>query len=298
MAPAETFHEVRTADGRALEVLTTGDLSGPVLVFHNGTPSAAILSPFLTDAAAANGLALLTFSRPGYAGSTPSPGRSVAHVAGDTAAVLDALGVDTFVTLGWSGGGPHAIACAALLPERCLAAATIAGVAPYGAEGLDWMGGMGAENVEEFSCALEGEGPLTTWLDANTPGLAGVKGEDIADSLGDLVSEVDRASATGEFAEFLAAMMRRSLSTGIAGWRDDDLAFAKDWGFDLAALTRPVAIWQGAQDRMVPFSHGEWLAAHIPGASVHLHPDEGHLSLGVARLPEIIAGLVALGAAA
>jgi pimeloyl-ACP methyl ester carboxylesterase len=209
--------------------------------------------------------------------------------------VLDALGADTFMTMGWSGGGPHALACAALLPDRCAAATSLAGVAPYPAEGLDWMAGMGAENIEEFSAALQGEEPLTAAIERMAKDLETIRGADVAAALGDLVSQVDKRALTGEFADTLAEAFRRAVSTGIAGWRDDDLAFTRNWGFDLDAIRRPVAVWQGGQDRMVPFSHGQWLAAHIPTAQVHLYPDEGHLSLGVASLDRIVADLAALG---
>ena len=230
-------------------------------------------------------------------GSTAQPGRSVADVADDTAAVLDAVGADAFVTIGWSGGGPHALACGALLPERCQAAATLAGVAPYGADGLDWFAGMSEENVEEFSAAFDGEEPLTRFLEAQASVLRNVSASDVADALGGLVSAVDKAALTGEFAAFIAAVFRRALSTGVAGWRDDDLAFARDWGFALASIARPVAVWQGAQDRMVPFAHGRWLSENVPGAVAHLYPDEGHLSLALTRLDEIVADLVALASA-
>jgi pimeloyl-ACP methyl ester carboxylesterase len=235
------------------------------------------------------------YSRPGYAGSTPQPGRSVADAAADVAAVLDALRADTFVTMGWSGGGPHALACAALLPDRCAAATSLAGVAPYPADGLDWLAGMAPENVEEFSAAIEGEQALTETVQRMARDLQGVQGADVAAALGGLLSDVDKKALTGEFADTLADTSRKALSTGIAGWRDDDLAFTRHWGFDLDSIRRPVAVWQGGQDRMVPFSHGQWLAAHIPTARVHLYPDEGHLSLGVASMDRIVADLAELG---
>ena len=112
--------------------------------------------------------------------------------------------------------------------------------------------------------------------------------------LGGLVSDVDKAALSGELAEFLAAVSRRAVSSCTAGWRDDDLAFARDWGFDLAEIERPVAVWPGGQDRMVPFAHGQWLAEHIPGARVHLYPGEGDLCLGVKALDRIIDDLVAM----
>jgi len=291
------WRQVERPDGGALEVLSD-DRGDEPLVFHWGTPCAAVWFEPLASAASRAGLCLVMYSRPGYAGSTPRPGRLVANAAADVAAILDALGADTFVTMGWSGGGPHALACAALLPDRCAAATSLAGVAPYPAEGLDWLAGMGAENVEEFSAAIEGERALGAALQKMARDLQTIQGADVAAALGGLVSEVDKLALTGEFADTVAESFRRALSTGIAGWRDDDLAFTRSWGFDLANIRRPVAVWQGGQDRMVPFSHGQWLAAHIPTARVHLYPDEGHLSLGVASLDRIVADLAGLGSEA
>lgn len=279
-------------DGRVIEAASDGPADGMALVFHNGTPTAGRLFPPMVAAAAERGLRTVAYSRPGYAGSAPQFGRSVADAAPDTSAVLDAVGAERFVVVGWSGGGPHALACAARLPDRCAAAVSLSGVAPYPAEGIDWLAGMGPENVEEFGLAIEGADALTPWLEREAAGLAGVQGSDVASALGGLISEVDRASLTGEFADYMAASLRAAVSTGVAGWRDDDLAFAKPWGFDLASITRPVAVWQGGEDRMVPMAHGEWLASHIPGARAHLYPGEGHLSLGIGALGRIIDDLL------
>ncbi|MFE2431661.1 alpha/beta fold hydrolase [Streptomyces sp. NPDC059373] len=279
------------ADGRTLEYLVAGPADGTPLVLHNGTPSAAVFFEPMVAAAARHGLRVVVHSRPGYAASSPQPGRTVAAVAADVAAILDELGVDRFLTVGWSGGGPHALACAALLPGRCLAAATVAGVAPHGVEGLDWLGGMGAENIEEFGAAAAGEGPLTAFLSAQVPGLAEVQAGEIAAALGDLVSDVDRNALTDEFADYMAATFRAAVSGGIAGWRDDDLAFVGDWGFDLGAVEAPVSVWQGAEDRMVPYAHGRWLASRLTGATVHLEPTEGHLSLVLNAFDDIVTEL-------
>ena len=283
---------------RSLEVLVDAEAVGMPLVLHSGTPSAAVWSTQLANAVANAGLRLVTYSRPGYAGSTPMTGRSVADAASDVTGILDTLGADQFVTLGWSGGGPHALACAGVLPERCIAAATIAGVAPYPAEGLDWMAGMGQDNVEEFSAAIAGAQALEPSVQKWAAELRDVQGPEVAESLRSLVSDVDKRALTGEFADMLAESMRRAVSNGIAGWCDDDLAFTRSWGFDLAAIETPVAVWQGGQDRMVPFAHGGWLAHHIRGAQAHLYPDEGHLSLAVASLERIVIDLAALGKAA
>ena len=291
---------VRTADGRDLEVLRDGPPDARPLVFHSGTPSGAVEFPGLAGAAAQLGWQLVTWSRPGYGSSTAYAGRSVADVTTDTAAVLDHIGQHRFVTLGWSGGGPHALACAALMPDRCAAAASLAGVAPYPAEGLEWLAGMGPENVKDFELnleALDGKPGSTAAfrksLEDEAGEMAEVTGEQLADSLGGLIDEVDRAALTGEFADMLATSFRRSVASGIEGWYDDSLAFVKPWGFDLADITVPVAVWQGAHDLMVPYAHGTWLAAKIPGARVHLYDDEGHLSL-VSQLPRILADLADL----
>jgi pimeloyl-ACP methyl ester carboxylesterase len=285
---------LRVPDGRTLEVLTDGPAHGLPLIFQSGTPTAAVLFPPLVKAARDRGLRTVIYSRPGYAGSTPQHGRTVAAAAADVVAILDQLGAGEFVTIGWSGGGPHALACAALLPDRCLAATSLAGVAPHGAEGLDWLAGMGPENLEEFDLSRRGESALSPWLETRAEALAAVHGADVAAALGGLVSEVDKTALTGEFADYTAEVFRRAVSSGIAGWRDDDLAFVHEWGFDLAKIQRPVSIWQGGEDRMVPFAHGEWLAHHVPNAHNHLYRHEGHLSLAVMALDRILDDLVAL----
>ena len=227
--------------------------------------------------------------------STPD-GRSLdVLIAGDAATVLDDLGADQFVTIGWSGGGPHALACAALLPGRCLAATSLAGVAPARAAGLDWVAGMGPENIEEFGAAEQGEAALTGYLTPAADALRQVTGEQVAGALGGLVSAVDRDVVTAEFTDYLAASFRAALSTGIAGWRDDDLAFVADWGFPAEQAGQvPVAVWQGTEDRMVPYPHGGWLAGHIPGARAHLLTGEGHLSLAARGFGAVLDDLLDL----
>jgi pimeloyl-ACP methyl ester carboxylesterase len=283
-------------DGRDIDLLLAGPADGLPLVMHDGTPVGLVLYPPTVQAAQDRNLQPILMARPGYERSTPRPGRRVGDVAADVAAVLDALGLDTFVTAGWSGGGPHSLACAALLPGRCLAAASIAGVAPHDATGLDWTAGMGPENVAEFGAAARGPAALTEFLNPEAAGLGTVTGAGVAAALGGLIADADRAALTGAFADHLAAGLRAALSTGIAGWRDDDLAFVADWGFRVSGEgRRPVAIWQGDQDRMVPFEHGQWLAANIPGARAHLLPGEGHLTISVSGIGRILDDLLDLG---
>jgi pimeloyl-ACP methyl ester carboxylesterase len=285
---------VRVADGRDIEFLTAGPEDGRPLVVHEGTPVGLVVNSRLGAAAAERGLRIVQVARPGYVQSTARPGRLVADIASDVAAVLDDIGSDTFVSIGFSGGGPHSIACAALLPGQCLAAASVAGVGPYGVDGLDFLAGMGPENVEEFSLAVQGEEALTPFLEKEAVVLRGITGEQIVGALAGLISEADAAVLTGEFADSLAAGLRSAVSNGIAGWRDDDLAFAADWGFWPDTHSAPIAIWQGDQDNMVPFAHGRWLAAHIPGARVHLEPRAGHLTMTVTAIDRILDELLDL----
>jgi pimeloyl-ACP methyl ester carboxylesterase len=281
-------------DGRALEVITDGDPDGVAVVFHHGTPFSAVSYRPASDGVRARHARLVSWSRPGYAGSTRRPGRVVADVAEDTAEVLDTLGHDRFVTLGWSGGGPHALACAALLPERCAAATIIGGVAPNDAAGLDWLDGMGPENVEEFALAAAGGKNFSDFLTRQAAQFSALDAEDVAASLGGLVSDVDKAALTGELADYMARSLAAAVSGGTDGWHDDDMAFLAGWGFDLGAITCPVAVWQGRLDRMVPFAHGVWLAAHVPTARAHLLPEEGHVSLCVGAFDHILDDLLAL----
>ena len=272
---------VQATDGRQLEALVSGPADGLTVVLQNGTPAGLMAAPAIAAAAAERDLRLVLYARPGYEGSTPDPGRRVSAAAADLAAVLDALGAGEFLTVGWSGGGPHALACAALLPGRCLAAATMAGAAPYQAEGLNWWQGMAPENLAEFEAAVTGPEALTGFLEGAERELASITAAGVSEGLGDLASAADKAAVTGEFADYLAASFRAAVASGVAGWRDDDLAFVTDWGFTMADVGAgaPVSVWQGDQDIMVPFSHGQWLAAHIPGARAHLLPGEGHLTL-------------------
>lgn len=243
------------------------------------------------QAATRSGLRWITYSRPGYGSSTPKPGRTVADAAADSATVLDALGVGAFVSVGWSGGGPHALACAALLPGRCQGAATIAGAAPSHEPDLDFVAGMAQDNVEEFTLASKGRDVLAPALEELAGSFRSVTGEQIVEALGGLLSEPDLAALRGPLADYIAALAREAVRTGVEGWVDDDLAFCAPWAFDLSSIGVPVAIWQGREDLMVPSSHGEWLAAHVPGARPHLLHRVGHISL-VAALDEVLDDLV------
>ena len=285
---------IRLPDGRRLDIRMSGPASGLPLVFHHGTPGAVTPLRALERAAHGRGLRLVTMSRPGYGDSTRQPGRSVADVVADTANALAAIGAERCLIAGWSGGGPHALACGARL-SAAAAVLVIAGVAPYGAEGLDWMSGMGEENVAEFSAAIQGEDALRSYLRQEGELLRNITAADIVLSLESLLSDVDRAVLTGEFGEDMAASFREAVRAGVDGWLDDDLAFASQWGFSLEEIAVPTIIWHGKADLMVPFSHGQWLASHLPAARAHLEEGEGHLSIGLGALERMLDELTAAG---
>jgi pimeloyl-ACP methyl ester carboxylesterase len=270
-------------DGRRLEVLTAGNPGGYPWLWIPGTPSAAVDHPRLDDLTTKLDLRLVTWSRPGYGGSAPRPlppeGPRIVDDVPDIEAMLDALAIDEFVVAGWSGGGPRALACAAVLPDRCRAAATLAGVAPFDAKGLDWMAGMGPENVADFTAALQGPEAYAAFQEDFFMPLTSAGVADVSAGLGQLLTPTDKATFTGDLAEWLTEMIHRAGAQGVVGVRDDGLAITAPWGFDLAGISVPTAIWAAGQDAMVPFAHGKWLAANVPGAVAHLFDDAGHITL-------------------
>jgi pimeloyl-ACP methyl ester carboxylesterase len=272
--------KVRLADGRQLQLLEVGPPdSDPVFVLH-GTPGVLkVYAPHI-EQGVRRGLRHVLYLRPGYGESDRQPGRSVADCAADIGAIADALGIGRFYVIGESGGAPHALACAALLPNRVRAVALIGAVAPYGAKGLDWWKDMGEGNRREFKAALRGGAPvLREYLERETRKLRSV--ENVAQlraALDGHLCDADRAAIDGDFGEFVLASWRFIGEDKIWGWLDDDLSFMEDWEFGVEEATAPVSIWQGGADRMVPVQHAEWLAKRLPNAKLHLLPDAGHIS--------------------
>jgi pimeloyl-ACP methyl ester carboxylesterase len=285
-------HLVRTSDGRVLHVGEGGDRRGkPVFALH-GTPGSIMLyGPHVSDASK-RGIRLISYDRSGYGGSSPHPGRKVADAAKDVEAIADSLGLDRFAVWGVSGGGPHALACAALRPNRVVAVASLASPAPYPSRGLDWLSGMGEDNVSEFKAAMAGPEQLSQFLEPQRAQLLKATPEEIAQLWESLLPPADKAVLAGKLGPFLASNLKKGLRTGYEGQKDDDLAFVSDWGFKPSDVSVPLFLWQGKHDKMVPFAHGQWLAEHIKGVEARLSPGDGHLTLFERRIPETHAWLL------
>jgi pimeloyl-ACP methyl ester carboxylesterase len=285
-------HSIDTPDGRVLRVREDGDPDGVPLIAHHGTPGSRLPYSHWVADATARGIRLIAYDRPGYGGSDRHEGRAVADVAADVEAIADGLGLDRILVTGRSGGGPHALACAALLGDRVAAAATLCGVGPYGADGLDFLAGMGEDNVIEFEAALAGPEQLAPLLEELAPQLLDASAAELVEALRSLLSPPDVAVVHDGLASELIAATGEGIRASRAGWLDDDLAFAKPWGFELGSISVPVQLWQGRQDLMVPPAHGEWLAQHIPGVDARLSDEDGHLSIEQRRIGDAHAWLL------
>jgi pimeloyl-ACP methyl ester carboxylesterase len=277
---------LKLTDGRFLEYFDNGIASTSAIVFHHGTPGHGhAWAPWL-ELAASRGIRALSYSRAGYGISDRNEGRTVASNNSDIRELLDSFGIRDFISIGWSGGGPHALATTALVGSK--GAITLAGVGAYGVDDLDFLAGMAVENEEEFGEALKGEAAIAAWMDANAGVFKNVTGEMIREAFGGLIGDADKAVLQGDFAEENATTMRKGLAVSFDGWIDDDIAFVQPWGFELSAINVPVHIWQGDDDFMVPHAHSYWLEKHIPGSKLNFVPGHGHISLVVKYREEIL----------
>lgn len=259
--------DVALPDGRTLHAYDTGTDGGDHLVvaWHHGTPNIGLPPEPLFATSQRLGIRWISHDRPGYGGSTPRLGRNVASAAADTAAVADALGIDSFAVMGHSGGGAHALACAALLGDRVLGALSVSSPAPYGAEGLEWFAGMGDSGVASLRAAVAGREAKERHEAAAEPGDPGFVAADheaLADEWG-----------------WFGRVVGPAMASGPAPLIDDDLAYVAPWGFEPAAIAMPALILHGGEDRIIPSSHAEWLARAIPGAELWVRPDDGHISV-------------------
>jgi pimeloyl-ACP methyl ester carboxylesterase len=272
--------------------LERGNPDGTPVLTHNGTPNSRLIYEPDARLAERQGIRLISYDRPGYGGSTPQPGRKVADCAQDVRAIASALGIERLAVRGISGGGPHALACAALLPDLVPAVGVLASTAPWGAEGLDYFAGMGELNVEDAQLYLENRAAARAKCEQDRLEELEVSAEQVHEGLKTLLSPVDAAVLTGELAQYLVDCNRSGLAPGAEGWWEDNVALMEPWGFELASIRTPVLLYHGRQDRFVPFGHGEWLAAQIPGVQAELTDDDGHLTLIDRHLERINAWLL------
>jgi pimeloyl-ACP methyl ester carboxylesterase len=276
---------VRTPDGRVLAVQEGGDAAGMPVLVHNGTPmSRHLYGPNVTDAAE-QGLRLISYDRPGYGGSTPQPGRTVADCAADVMAICAALEIGKLAMWGLSGGGPRVLACAALLPELVTAAAALASFAPFDADDLDWFDGLQA--ADAYRRALTDPDAVRADLDEGRKDVLVTTASSLVQEWAPFLCAPDAAVLTGELAEFTARTNHEALAPGSQGWWDDSYGLIRPWGFELADISIPVLLLHGRQDKFVPFAHGQWLAAHIPGVEARLLDEDGHLTLQAHRVSEV-----------
>jgi pimeloyl-ACP methyl ester carboxylesterase len=263
-----TEADLELGNGRTLHYYDTreDDPDGRAVVFwHHGTPNVGSPPEPLFPAAAGNGLRWVSYDRPAYGGSSPNTGRDIASAAADVAAIADALGIGRFTALGHSGGGPHALACAALLPERVIAVVSVSAPAPADAKGLDWFAGWSPSGVAEQRAALAGRAALEAYLPS-------------AEFDPETFTPGDHSALEGSWS-WLAGVAGQAMAKGDEGMVDDLLAGVRAWGFAPADITVPVLILHGAEDRMVPSAHGEWLAAHCQAAELRLAPGAGHITV-------------------
>ncbi|MER5467341.1 alpha/beta hydrolase [Streptomyces sp. NPDC002685] len=283
---------VRTADGRLLRVEVTGDPRGrPVFLMH-GMPGSRVgprpRAMFLYQ----RGTRLISYDRPGYGGSDRHPGRRVADVARDVADVADALGIDRFAVAGRSGGAPHALACAALMPDRVSRAAALVGLAPRDAEGLDWFKGMTPSNVDEFRTAFTDQERFEARLILRAAAIRSDPVRLLKELLPELSDDDRQIVSDNTIRSMLLRNYREALRTSPYGWIDDALALTGDWGFDPADIQVPVLLWHGAEDAFSPASHSSWLAARISRATAVLEPGAGHFA-ALRALPRVLGWLLA-----
>jgi pimeloyl-ACP methyl ester carboxylesterase len=275
--PEHIEHRVSMADGRTLAVAEWGDPEGLPWFSIHGTPGGRIgwwKDPTIYRR---YGLRRFTLDRPGYGESTRQRGRSVADIVPDIARVAESLGVDRFVVSGGSGGGPHALAIAALLPEQVIRCHAAVSVAPYDVDDLDWLAGQTEGNVVEFQAALEGEEASQRLCGELRATALARLAEDRLDWMGDdyELSEADKAQELRHYAR-MRAHVANALAPGADGWVDDNIAFTRPWGFDVADIRVPVLLTYGRTDVLVPAAHGDWLAKHVPGAIAWVDDDAGH----------------------
>ncbi|HET7799027.1 MAG TPA: alpha/beta hydrolase [Humibacillus xanthopallidus] len=256
MVTADGRSRVRLPDGRGLDVWQGGDPGGTPVLFLHGTPGGRLQGALGDGAAAKAGVRLVSFSRPGYGGSSDAA-TTLASVARDAGAVADALAIDSFAVLGVSGGGPYAVAAAAVLPHRVRAVGVVAGLGPL----LELDPASAADPAVRAAVAGDDDGAIAL-LDATAAIRRGAGA---------------RGFVTPEILEPWTPSGRPGLPS-YRGASRDALAFAVGWDIDLATISAPVWLWYGDHDQQVPLEHGRWLHERLPTSTLVVREGAGHLA--------------------
>ena len=274
---------VETPDGRELCVDSGGDPTGTVVLNIDGWPGGRSLPSELLDGAVRQGVHLLGYDRPGYGRSSRHPGRTVASCAQDVRSITLAFGIDRLGVCGASGGGPHALAIGALLPDLVTGVAVICSLAPRDASGLDYLAGM-QDDIAQMHRWLDDDdlGAVRRWATNYRTEVEGYSAEQIEQLAAEEFPD-DTTSQT--FFRSHTESMRLALEPGTEGIIDDGVALHGSWGFEVGAIGAPVRLWSGPADLHVPLAHSRWLAAQLPGAPLDASGSGGHLEIIATALP-------------
>jgi pimeloyl-ACP methyl ester carboxylesterase len=284
---------IGVSDGRRVAFDYWGDPKGfPVFLLH-GTPGSRSGPVPRARLLYQLGIWLISYDRPGYGDSSRQMGRRVANAALDVLDIADHLRVDEFGVVGRSGGGPHALACAALIEEKRLRnVSVLVGLAPSNAKGLDWLDGMTDSNTDAYELAANEGDAVVADLTRRAEEIMRDP-ENLLIALEKEMSEADRR-ITSDVAirRRLLETYREALKCGPHGWIDDVLAFRRDWGFDLDKITVPVHLWHGNEDVFSPPAHSAWMAERIPGATITVQRGAAHFD-AMEILPKVLAQMKA-----
>jgi pimeloyl-ACP methyl ester carboxylesterase len=274
--PVASEGTLKTPDGRTLAYTQRGPEDGvPVIICH-GTPGSRLVRHPDPGIYERHGVRAVGYDRPGYGLSERQIGRSVADAAADIAALGDELGFERFAVVGGSGGAPHALACGALLGDRLIRVGALVTPAPSDTDDFDFFEGLADLNVKEFGAALEGREAIEAFLQPYVDGIR-ADPDDVIEQILTELPEVDRELASRpEMREIMRGSFMEAVRQGSRGWADDDLAFAKSWGFQLEDVTAEVRVWQGELDVLTPRPHGEYVASRLPNARFELLEGGGH----------------------
>ena len=284
--------DIVVSSGRVLRARSAGPVDAPAIMYFPGTPDSRLFIDVLAPLAVTSPVRVIAFDRPGYGGSTAAR-FSLASVAQDAGAVMDALGVDRFAAVGQSGGGPFALATAAALPDRVTGVGSASGA------------GCIAEVPGEFDLMVDTDKQALALLPDDPEGAARLFGL----GFGDLVAVAhDDDAVLAAFTEMLPpdadvlqradvraalpAALREAFRQGVEGAAWDNVAWVGPWDLDFASIRQPTWLWYGDADPLAIPANAYWLKDKIPHATLVMRPGEGHMGI-ITHFDEIAATLAA-----